>query len=62
MYKLISKKQKGVKMEQIDYKTMREILIENTHKDLRGFYMNMSDYNVMKEFRSELPYYEIPKL
>ncbi len=49
-------------MEQIDYKTMREILIENTHKDLRGFYMNMSDYNVMKEFRSELPYYEIPKL
>ena len=47
---------------EIDYNTIREILIENTHEDLKEVFMNMSDKQVLEELQNELPYYEIPKL
>tara|TARA_R100000152_G_C6773813_1_gene201320 strand:- start:960 stop:1112 length:153 start_codon:yes stop_codon:yes gene_type:complete len=47
-------------MNKIDYKTIREILIENSHEDLREVFMNMSDKQVLEELQDTLPYYEIP--
>jgi len=49
-------------MNKIDYKTIREILIENSHEDLRDVFMNISDKQALEELEDTLPYYEIPTI